>query len=657
MQKPILIVTGLIAAVLIGVPFALSFYLPSHARQQTLLALNNLGFSAATFESAETAHGKVTLNNVKLDDKGFSAVQKIESDYSWTGFLTGKPIKTLTVEGLSLTGEYSKDKKITIAGWAQDKKIELSELPAIKTVEIKDARIDLMTGALGGVNVKFDLLLRRTSLNGIEFKSSLSGTQRVFSADANLNGTIKPSGQWNAALEINEGKIDLPLLKATRVSGTGTLSGDPKNTPEFSLQLSAGGVNMFNLPWHNVNATVQGNTEHYSIQSEGKSVGLEGIEFSLNLPDGLNLDRIGGSVHTQKFSDIFSYLKSNKLIGEKAYYPSFFDYLGPLLLNFQTQKANANPAQLTDVSYTIRDKNGMMNVDGTAKIDTQNKTIAGKLSMPSTPLDGAAKGGISLGGSFKTDYKNGNVKTKGSLKANLKDAAFKVGAFNLKNVNTNLSFNDLASFSSDGGQKVTFALPLKESVKQAGNAVLSIQKGKKVQIDNPVLEIFGGKIAAANLALEAGKEVKNIPLTLTGINLGTVSTSLTLDGLSMEGNLKGSLPIKFKDGKAYIEDGVLSNEGSGTIYYSPSKIPSFLQGEDMSLETARMALENYNFDFFEIRLNGPLNESMDVVINARGHNPGLLEKRPIAINLKTTAALAPLFANILQEAPGTEVDQ
>ncbi len=656
MRKPILIVIGLVAAALIGVPFALSFYIPSYARQQTILALNNLGFGAATFEDAETARGKVNLNKVKLDDKGFSTAKKIESDYSWTGFFTGKPIKTLTVEGLSLTGEYSKDKKLTLAGWTQGEKIELSELSAIKTVEIKDGRIDLMTDALGGVSVKFDLLMRQTSLSNVEFKISLSGTQRVFSADARLNGNIKPSGQWNADLEINEGKIDLPALKATRVSGTGTLSGDSKKQPEFVLQFSAGGVNLLNLPWHNVSATAQGNTEHYTILSEGKSVGLEGVEFSLSLPDGLNLANLGGSIHTQKFSDIFSYLKSNKVIGEKAYYPSFFDYLGPLSLDFQTQQANADPDQETNITYTIRDEGGMMNVDGTAKIDTRAKTITGNLSMPSMPLDGAMKGGITLGGSFKTDYKDGNIKTKGTLKANLKDAVFKVGPVNLKNVNANLAFNDLTSFSSDGGQKVTFSLPLKESVKQTGNALLSIQKGKKVQIENPVLDIFGGKIAAADLTLGSGKEVKSIPLTLAGINLGDVSTTLTLDGLSMEGNLKGILPIKFKEGIAYIEDGVLTNDGAGTIYYSPSKIPAFLQGDDMSLETAHLALENYNFDFFEIRLNGPLNENMDVTINARGYNPGLLEKRHVAINLNTTAALGPLFSNILEEPPDTEAD-
>lgn len=657
MRKPILIVIGVIAVALIGVPLALSFYLPSYARQKTLLALNGAGFGAASFESFETGHGKVTLKKVKLDDKGFSTAEKIESDYSLTGFFTGKPIKTLTVEGLSLTGEYSKEKKLTLAGWTQENKIELSKLPAIKTIEIKNGRIDLMTDALGGVNVKFDILMRQTTLGSIEFKSTLSGTQRVFSADANLNGTIKPSGQWNADLEINDGKIDLPLLKATRVSGTGTLSGDPKKTPEFNLQLSAGGVNLFNLPWHNVSATAQGNTEHYAILSEGKSVGLEGIEFSLNIPDGLKLSNMSGSLHTQKLSDLFSFMKTNKVLPEKTSFPSFFDYLGPLSLDLQTHRNDALSMQVTDIAYTIHDEKGMMNVEGNAKTDTQAKAIDGTFSMPKTSLNSPAKGGISLNGKFRTDYKSGTVKTKGVLEANLKDAAFRAGPFYFKNVNADFSFDDLASFSTDEKRKVTFALPLKDSVKQSGIASISIQKGDKIHIEDPAFEIFGGKITAADQTLTKGKGIKNTTLVLSGISLGDVSTSLTIDGLSMEGRLKGSLPIKFKEGKAYIEDGVLSNDGAGTIYYSPSKIPAFLQGEDMSLETARMALENYSFDLFEIRLNGPLEESMNVTINARGYNPGLLEKRPIAINLNTTAALGPLFSNILEAPPGTEENQ
>ena len=122
-----------------------------------------------------------------------------------------------------------------------------------------------------------------------------------------------------------------------------------------------------------------------------------------------------------------------------------------------------------------------------------------------------------------------------------------------------------------------------------------------------------------------------------------------MEGLFLHGKLKGSLPIKIKDGEAFIQDGTLKSTGAGIIKFTPSKTPAFLNGDDLHLETARMALDNYHYEFFEIRIDGPLAGEVKMTINARGYNPDLFEKRPIALNLNLEAPLKPFFRNILEE--------
>ncbi len=648
MRRIFLIFLTLVVITLAGMPLALSFYLPSRAEQSAITSLSALGFTEATVQKVESRKGKIVLRDIKLDDKGFSTAKSITAKYSWTGFVTGSFISELTIEGLSLTGEIKKDNKISIAGWGWKNNKDKKDLSSIKTINIQNGSLDLLLNAIGGVNLKYNLQLRQTALSGTEFKGTVSGTQSRFSANAKIKGYLKSSGLWQADLDIDQGKIDLPTLKATRINGTANMSGAQGKHPEFMMQLAAGGMTLFDLPWHSISATINGNTGHHTILAGGKSVGQEGIEFTLNLPNGLNLQELNGSVHTEKLSDLFMYLKANRALAKEVHYPAFLDHIGGLSLEFQTlsQEGGGNH---TNLSYNIQNENGSINLKGNGKIDNESKTASGTLSMPSTLLTAPSKGSLLVNGEFQTNFKDANITTKGFISTTIKDAALALGPLDIKNINSTITFDDLTSFSTPKGQKISFSLPLKNTIEQNGQAELSIQNGKKIAIDKATLDLFGGKIGSTPIILGEGKDLGNFILSLADINLGEAGTTLDIEGLFLYGLLKGAMPIKIKEGEFFVKDGLLKNAGPGIIRFTPSKIPAFLQGDDLYLETARMALENYHYDFFEIRIDGPLNGVSKIIINARGHNPDLFEKRPVALNLNIEAPLKPLFINIIEQ--------
>ncbi|GJL84919.1 MAG: hypothetical protein DHS20C02_06940 [Micavibrio sp.] len=647
MRKFFLILLTIVVVGAGGIPLALSFYLPSRAEQSAIESLSTLGFKTAAIQKVETRRGKIILRNIKLDDKGFSTAESITAEYSWTGFLSGGLISSLTIDGLSLTGESKTGGEISIAGWDHQKGKNNQSLPIIKTINVQNGSLDLLLASIGGVNLKYDVQLRNTLRNGTEFKGTISGTQSRFSADAKIKGNIKNSGMWNADLEVEQGKIDLPTLKASRISGTANMSGAPKKPPEFIMELAAGGVSFINLPWHSVSATINGNTDQYTMLATGESVGQEGIEFTLNLPNGLDPHDFSGSVYTQKLSHLFQYLKTNRVITEAVQYPPLLDYIGGLSLDFQTMPQEQN-AQHTNLSYGIRNENDTLNIKGSGQIDHKEKTASGTLSMPSTLLGASSKGSLLINGEFQTDFSSGDVKTNGFISTTIKDATLALGPLDIKDVSGAIVFDDLSSFSTARGQKISFSLPLKDTVKQNGQADISVQNGKNIVIDKATLKLFDGKISATPIILGKEKDLKNFILSLSGINLKETAAALDIKGLLLEGQLKGALPLKTKEGKLFIKDGLLKNSGPGTIRFTPSKAPDFLQGDDLYLETARMALENYHYEFFEMRVDGPLEGETKIVINARGYNPDLFEKRPIALNLNIEAPLRPLFRNIFE---------
>jgi len=657
MRRSFLATSGVLLVLALGVPALLSVTLPEKVHEQTEAALVDMGFSSVQIGSSKNKAGAVVLRDIKLDEKGFSTIERVTARYAWSGLISGRLIKRLTITGLSLTGESAGSGGVAFSGW-DISKADLGRIfSGIKTVEFESGNIDLLLDSMGGVNLKYDLEISRDKNNHAVFQGSVHGEQKQFSAMAKMDGYINRDGRWHADLVLDQGKMDLESLKASRINGAVQIDGKGMERPEIMIQLAAGGMNFMDLPWHNVSATINTTPEGYAVFAGGGSVGRDGVEFAASFESRNGTHNYSGSVHTKKLSDLFGYLQTNHVISGKAQYPDLLDKLSGLTFDFHDITPSENNEEIT-LNYFIRDDKGSIDVKGYIAIDTKNKKFSGNLSMPSAMLSeitadagetgkayGFSGGTLLLNGKFQTDYSE-SLKTTGFLEALVRNATANIGILTFHNINGDISFRDIAALSTVKGQKFSFMLPLNNNIKQKGSARFSVAAGKSVTIDDIKIDIFGGTIKSLPLRLEGNKPLKGMVVSLENIDLYALSQQLGIAGLFLSGSLKGALPLQIKDGALYVHDGTLSSSKPGVIRYISKNIPAFLQGDDLQLETAHMALENYHYDFFELRLEGPLSEDLKIVFSARGSNPDLFEGRPIALNLTMDAPAKELFKNI-----------
>ncbi len=647
MRRLILFTFGIAILSLIGPPVFLSFYLPEKVQNQIVKNLGHAGFEHIEIGHMEKKLGSINISDIKLDKAGFSSIQSIKADYSWKGAFGGQFIHKLTIDSPNLTGELNESGSISVAGLSPDKDNIANSFSSVRTIYIQNGTLDIFLGSLGGANIKYDAQIRTTRNGSLDFKGKIEAVQRQFSGSGKIKGNLNPSGNWQASIEIEQGKIDLPLLKASRVSGLSELSGQSFADFDMVTQLTAGGVSLLNLPWHNVSATVSGDLSDFTVFAEGKSVGQEGVEFTANLVHESALKEYSGSIHADKFFNLFHYLQKNNLISKQIHYPHLMENLSGISFDFQ----GAPKKPSTRLSYKIQDEEKTINIKGDVDINHEQKTATGNISMPSALIPGPPSGNIFLNGEFKTDYSGINSKTDGHLDLSIKDSSFSLGSANIKGIGGSIHIDDLTALSSKKPQELSFRLPLKPDIKQNGKALIAIENGKAVLINKASLKIFDGSMDTKDIKTETESTTQDFVLTLSDMDLTSAGNHMKINGLSLYGRTKGTIPVSVKENSISIKNGILKSAGPGIIRFLPEKIPSFLQGEDLQLETTRLALENYHYDSFEITMNGATEESMKIQISAKGKNPDLFEGRPFALNLNIESPTAPLFENLL--APET----
>ncbi len=153
----------------------------------------------------------------------------------------------------------------------------------------------------------------------------------------------------------------------------------------------------------------------------------------------------------------------------------------------------------------------------------------------------------------------------------------------------------------------------------------------------------GGTVRAQ--PFRVGSEASDITVTLTadGIDLGQLFALTRLDGLSGEGRVHGTLPVRIKDGVATITGGALETDRPGQLRYRPAKPPSALQAGGANVNLLLQALENFHYEALRITLDGRTDAAMAIGLHVKGANPELYGGYPIEFNLNLEGELANLL--------------
>ncbi len=310
----ITIATALLILSTLGYATHLFFSIPDKIEQRIMAALNQSGFTDATFSRKQAYWNRVMFMNVKLDEDEFSTIKSIAVEYSTLSLMLGGTSRTITIKGLELTGELDTNNNITIAGWKkQNANIPKTLIKNTKTIILEKARINLLSEALGGISLSGDLQARPDK-SGLSIQAILQGVQKQLSAQAKIEAIFENDGTWNIRSELEKGKLNLNHIRTSRLAGLLLANGTTQEDIRIIGELQAGGLNIAGLPWKNGSATIESDGANISMTLAAKSAGIEGIELALKMDDAFNTNAFEGNIYIDRIGSAFDYLNSQNAL-------------------------------------------------------------------------------------------------------------------------------------------------------------------------------------------------------------------------------------------------------------------------------------------------------------------------------------------------------
>ncbi len=231
----------------------------------------------------------------------------------------------------------------------------------------------------------------------------------------------------------------------------------------------------------------------------------------------------------------------------------------------------------------------------------------------------------------------------------LEGLGFRVGPARFEQVNGVLNINRLSPLTTPPGQELAigllnFGLPLTQ-----GLIGFRIDPDQTVAVEQLRWDFAGGTIRARPFRVGSATSDMTMTLTADALDLGQLFGLTRLPGLSGQGRVQGSLPVRIMNGVAVIEAGEFATAGPGWLRYRPTERLTALEAGGANVSLLLQALENFHYEALRITLDGPTDAEMDIKLHVRGANPELYDGHPIEFNLNLRGELA----NILRSGFAT----
>lgn len=252
--------------------------------------------------------------------------------------------------------------------------------------------------------------------------------------------------------------------------------------------------------------------------------------------------------------------------------------------------------------------------------------------------------------SAEFDFKFGDGQpVQSSGWADLKDLDVGTLVGPISGINSKLTFASIFPLKTKGIQTASMAefdpgFPLKD-----GTIKFEIVPGGIIvhQAVWPIDNVEGGpgKIFLSPTNWRFGDVENRVAVNVENVGLGTMLAGIGKDKLSATGQVFGTLPARIKGVDMVIEDGVLAVKDGGFIRYK-SPATDAAAARDKNAEHAFKALENFQYQQLEARIDGPLDGAMALKIVFDGKNPEVLSGQTFKFNTMVTGELANIARNM-----------
>jgi hypothetical protein len=181
---------------------------------------------------------------------------------------------------------------------------------------------------------------------------------------------------------------------------------------------------------------------------------------------------------------------------------------------------------------------------------------------------------------------------------------------------------------------VDLGLPLTD-----GLISFRVEPDRTLAVEQLRWSFAGGTVRAQPFRVGSATPDTRVTLTADGLDLGQLFGLTRLDGLSGEGKVHGSLPVRVRGGVATIEGGVLETDRPGWLRYRPAEPPAALEAGGANVSLLLQALENFHYEALRITLDGRTDAEMAIKLHVRGANPELYGGYPVEFNLNLEGEL------------------
>ncbi len=626
------------------------------------IVLRQNGFPNARIDSVAVIPSGLVLEDIALDGEGFSTIKAVQVTGSWPDLIFNKKIVGLNIKDAEISGELDEDGQIVIAGWNASFSDEpSSDKPlVIEAVSLEGMTLDFETPQ-GAIRIEGKLSLQSKADKTRDFQANIWSKQKQLSLSAVATGTFLPDGSWTSDIELQEGRLDLGGVKASRSTGTITLAQSAGQPLSYKGKILAGGLKIQETPF-----------QDFILAFDSAAPDM--LSFSIS-PTGYNSIVLAGRVYKTSDAAMAELIGKVDNVQELAAFTKQDAHDLDALKNFMplTAQVSTKLAQITapdaEAEWVVNagaDK--ALAAEGTLKYSKEKSLLSGTIapfSLPAANLsallpDSIGKevelndGSLAVSGSFSTVLGQSPAKVDGNLTLEAKKIGGLLQDYPFSLVSGTVKADQLWPWQLEKDQTLKIGAVGTGVNLTDGKIVFTGTEASGLAVKSANFAVAGGSLSTLPFRWSFKEKRNDLTLQIKDIDMKTIADTFDSNGFTAEGKFSGTLPVTFSDKNGItFKGGLLKTNDGGRFSYAPETFPAALQGDDARMQTVRTALSDFRYSAFEISIEGSLDGSLKTGLKAVGKNPTFAD-RPINLNINLEGALLPALQQALQ--PGRIAD-
>ena len=196
----------------------------------------------------------------------------------------------------------------------------------------------------------------------------------------------------------------------------------------------------------------------------------------------------------------------------------------------------------------------------------------------------------------------------------------------VEGVDLQLTFEDTVGFSSLPGQNLTFSRFAMGDVETGGGKlVFCIESTDSILIERSRVAWCGGHVGTDAMRISPASSDMNLVLRCDGLELARILSQFKVLDAEGEGTVNGRLPVRYDDGKVFINDGFLYSTPGETGRLKVKDSAGMLGSVDgaVQVDIAREALKDFRYDWSRLAFDSD-DDLLVIALRMKGKPSSLL---------------------------------